>query len=183
MTPADSSLPFPWRPFSAEVINQWGHWAAQVLSGTICATILLRVWSPEPAGAVSILAPPTLVAVVLTSWLLMRRHDRRLCEHCMTDMPLNPSDSAARYHRRLATAHLGSNKVLAIGYLTVLVGSALLPGTRGLVIWSLAQASMIYLLICYTTHRRLQPWCPACRGDGDGIAKSPDPAPRGFQNA
>ncbi len=185
MTMAGSSMPFPSRPFSAEVLNRWGHWAAQVLAGTICATILLRVYPMVPSRPLLVVAPPVLMALVLTSWLLMRRHDRRLCEHCMTAMPLNPSESAVRHRRRLATAHLGSNKPLVLAYLVVLTSAAFLPGTVGLVIWSAAQASMIYLLISYTTHRRLQPWCPQCRGGGrdDDTVDSPDPVPHGFQNA
>jgi hypothetical protein len=44
---------------------------------------------------------------------------------------------------------------------------------------------MIYLVLSYTTHRRLQPWCPACSG-GDGgreDADAPEPIPTGSHNA
>lgn len=184
MTMASSPMPFSSRPFAAEVLNRWGHWAAQLLIGTICAAILLRLHPIAPTDSMSVIAPVAVMAFVVISWLLMRKHDRRLCEHCMSAMPLNASESAVRHHRRLATAHLGSNKRLMIAYFAVLIGSAFLPGTVGLVIWSAAQASMIYLLLSYTTHRRLQPWCPACRGRGDDQnVDSPDPVPTGVHDA
>jgi hypothetical protein len=185
MTMASSSMPFSSRPFTAVVINRWGHWAAQLLIGAICAAILLRVVPIAPDNLMAVGAPVALMTLVVVTWLLMRKHDRRLCEHCMTAMPLNAAESAARYRRRLATAHLGSNKLLVVAYLAVLVGSVFLPGRVGLAIWAIAQATMIYLLLSYTTHRRLQPWCRACRGRGgeDEKVDTPDPVPHGFQNA
>lgn len=185
MTMASSSMPFSSRPFTADVINRWGHWAAQLLIGAISAAILLRILPIAPDNPMAVGAPLALMTLVVVSWLLMRKHDRRLCERCMTAMPLNASESATRYRRRLATAHLGSNKPLVVAYLAVLIGSAFLPGAVGLAIWAIAQASMIYLLLSYTTHRRLQPWCRSCRGRGDegDSVDSPDPVPHGFQNA
>src|SRR5664279_658049 len=166
MTMASSSVPFSSRPFTANVINRWGHWAAQLLIGTICAAIMLRIFPIAPDNPMAVGAPLALITLVIVSWLLMRKHDRRLCEHCMTAMPLNASESATRYRRRLATAHLGSNKLLVVLYLAILIGSAFLPGAGGLAIWAIAQATMVYLLLSYTTHRRLQPWCRSCRGRG-----------------
>ena len=67
-----------------------------------------------------------------------------------------------------------------IPYFAVLIGSSFLPGQSGLLIWALVQTSMIYLILAYATHRRLQPWCPWCQsGDGGGEDDpvSPDPVP------
>jgi hypothetical protein len=36
---------------------------------------------------------------------------------------------------------------------------------------------MIYLILAYTTHRRLQPWCPWCRSDGGGEHEDTSPTP------
>lgn len=176
------ALPFPSRPNSARIVNRCGHWGAQTIIGTIVAAILLRVHPISPDSSLSVSVPVALMALVIASWLLMRKHDRRLCEHCLTAMPLNASEMAVHRRRRLATAHLGANKKLVFGYFAVLIGSAFIPGTIGLIIWSVAQASLIYLLLSYTTHRTLQPWCPACRGRGEGESvDAPEPVPQGSQ--
>ena len=185
MTMAGASMPFPSRPFGAGVMNRWGHWASQLLIATIVLAILLRVRPISPGSLMALLAPVALMALVIASWVMMRKHDRRLCEHCMSAMPLDASRSAVRYKHRLATAHLGSSKPLVVGYFIALIGSAFIPGTVGMIIWTTMQLSMIYLLLSYTTHRRLQPWCRGCRGRGgeDESVDSPEPVPHGFQNA
>jgi len=57
---------------------------------------------------------------------------------------------------------------------------------NGLVIWTAVQASMIYLVLSYSSHRMLQPWCPLCSDNGGGNWKdveTPDPVPQGYQPA
>jgi hypothetical protein len=158
-----------------------GHWASQALIGSILAAIALRLAPIQTANPLALVLPLLLMLLVIVSWLRMRDHDRRLCERCMSSMPLNPSQNAARYRRRFATAHLGSNKLLVVAYLLVLVGSAFVPGPIGVWVWAPVQASMIYLILCSVTHRRLQPWCPKCQGEGGGESSShsPDPMPQG----
>jgi hypothetical protein len=115
---------------------------------------------------------------------MMRAHDRTLCEHCVASMPLNPSEQAVRYKRRFWMSHTGAERRFIVPYLVVLLGSNFFPGTIGRIAWAVIQASMIYLILSYSTHRRLQPWCPWCRegGGGDEIVESPDPVPsRGRQ--
>jgi hypothetical protein len=157
-----------------------------MLIGAILCAIALRL-HPLPAGSViSLMVPIGVMALVITSWLLMRQHDRRLCESCMGTMPLNAAEVAAKRRRRFAVTHLGSNKPLVAAYLIVLIGSAFIPGLVGLVIWTAAQASMIYLVLAYSSHRKLQPWCPWCneRGPGeDEVIDAPDPVPHGYQPA
>jgi hypothetical protein len=158
-----------------------GHWASQVLIGSVVAAIALRLTPIQTSSPLALLVPLLLMLLVVVSWLRMRDHDRRLCERCMSSMPLNPSLVAARYRRRFATTHLGSNKPLMIAYLLVLVGSAFLPGRTGTWIWAAVQTTMIYLILSSVTHRRLQPWCPKCQGEGGGESTSltPDPMPHG----
>jgi hypothetical protein len=167
--------------------TRWGHLSPHVLIAAIVACIVL-VLRPLPPGSVaSLVAPAALVGGVLLSWLAMRQHDGRLCEYCVAGMPINPTESASRYRGRLAVAHLGSNRKAVAAYLLVLVGSSVLlvggsPALRmvGPYVWSAVQATMIYLVLCHTTHRRLQPWCPQCRGGGGGDeAVDRDPAPSG----
>jgi hypothetical protein len=120
---------------------------------------------------------------VIATWLIMRRHDRRLCEHCMSSMPLNPSEQAKRYKRRFWMAHTGSERRFMVPYLVVLIGSNFATSTVGRVFWACMQASMIFLILSYSTHRRLQPWCPWCQDGGGGSERthddpvSPDPDP------
>jgi hypothetical protein len=165
----------------SDVFVRSGHWASQVLIGSIVGAIALRVAPIQTSDPLALLVPLLLMLLVVVSWLRMRDHDRRLCERCMASMPLNPSLAAQRYRRRFATTHLGSNKPLMISYLLVLVGSAFLPGPAGTWIWATVQATMIYLILSSVTHRRLQPWCPKCQGEGGGESSShtPDPMPQG----
>ena len=182
MSSFDVSLPWPIR-----AANRWGHWGAQLLIGAILATIAL-VLKPLPYdNPIATMAPIALFLLVVASWLLMRQHDRRLCENCIASMPLNASELAARYRRRLTVAHLGSNLRVVIPYFVVLIGSNffllgsnLLPGTLGEYTWAAIQSTMIYLVLAYSTHRKLQPWCPQCNGGGDGV-DAPDPVPSGSE--
>lgn len=178
-------------PWPARGANQWGHWGAQMLVGAIVATVLL-VLRPLPAdNPAALFIPVALFLFVIGSWIMMRQHDRRLCEHCMSSMPLDASAVAARYGRRFTFAHLGSNRRWVVGYLVVLIGSnfvlldtALLPASASRWVWAAVQATMIYLILAYSTHRKLQPWCPQCRDDGGGdTVDAPEPVPTGSQHA
>ena len=162
-----------------------GHFAPQLLIAMILLAVLIGVHPIGDPTSPAVLALPVLVMfMVLGTWALMRQHDRRLCEHCIASMPLNPSESAARYGRRFWTAHAGSNPRIMLPYLVILLGSNFLvplyptPLARG--VWAAIQLSMIYLIKSYATHRRLQPWCPQCQG-GDGRSEDdeviPDPDP------
>jgi hypothetical protein len=83
--------------------------------------------------------------------------------------------------------HLGSDRRVVAGYLLMLVFAnvLLLPGpgmaqTLGRYAWAGVQATLIYLVVCHNTHRRLQPWCPECEGGGPGDDERLDsPAPSG----
>jgi len=164
----------------------WGHHSAKLLIATIIGAIYLRIEPLPPGSMVSLLAPIAIMVLVVISWLLIRAHSRRLCEACMSAMPLNAAAVAARNTRRFQVTHLGSNRPLVLAYFAVLVASAFIPGTIGLVIWTAVQASMIYLVLSYSSHRMLQPWCPLCSDNGGGNWKdveTPDPVPQGYQPA
>ena len=185
MTAFDMSMP---RPRATNL----GHWGAQILIGSIAAAIALVVRPLPPENPFSVILPVSLFAFVIGSWLLMRQHDRRLCESCMASMPLNAAELSLRYRRRFAVAHLASNRPLMIAYLLTLVASnfvlldsPLLPQLVGRYVWALLQTTMIYLILASTTHRRLQPWCPQCKGGGgeNEDVEAPDPVPTGFQHA
>jgi hypothetical protein len=156
-----------------------GHYAPVVLMAAIGAAIAVGL-HPLP-GALLFTVPIALLSLVLISWLLLRRHDRRLCELCVAAMPLDPSRQAARYARRFRLAHIGSEPRKLIPYLVVLIGSNFAPGPIGRIFWALVQSSMIYLILSYSTHRRLQPWCPVCSQGGGGSEHedpvTPDPRP------
>jgi hypothetical protein len=170
--------------------GRWGHHAPTVLTGVIVAYIVFVLRPPPPGSLAGVVAPSVLVAILLSSWVAMRRHDRRLCEFCVAGMPINPAEAAIRYRRRLALAHLGSHRTIASAYVVVLLGSNLLilggpPLLRlcGPYVWAGVQATMIYLVLSHTTHRRLQPWCPQCAGGDDGDhALEQDPEPSGSRS-
>lgn len=172
---------------SGQGASRWGHWAPQILIAAIAATVLLAVRPLPVDNPLAALSPLLLVVVVVITWFQMRRHDRGLCELCVRAMPLNPSESAARYRRRLALAHAGSHRRVLVAYLAVLLGSDLLVAVApsalqrpALMLWAAVQSTLVYLVLSHVTHRRLQPWCVQCGGRGDGpddvVAPTPEPS-------
>lgn len=160
-------LPSSGRPEWYRIGARWGHAAPQLLSGAIVAVIALGIRTTPPT-LLTTMAGVGLLTFVLLTWLQLRQHDRRLCETCVMSLPLNAAEHAARLRRRFWVAHAGSNPWLLVPYLAVLIGSNFLLSPAGRMVWALVQASMIYLLLSYTSHRRLQPWCPWCSGGGGG---------------
>ena len=163
-----------------------GHWAPQVLVAVIAASIVSVLWPPAYDAPAAVVVPATLVALVLLSWVGLRQHERRLCEECMASLPLDPAGAALRYRARLAVAHLATDLRLVVGYLLVLVtGSVVLldlatvPAHVGRPLWVALQLTLVYLVLSYSTHRRLQPWCRRCSGGGDDHVETPDPLPTG----
>jgi hypothetical protein len=159
----DDSVRMPW---GSRLTDRLGHHANEILIVSIVAVVGLGL-HPLP-GAFAFTVPIAVFGVVLLSWLLMRQHDRRLCERCVLSMPLNPSEQSIRYKRRFWMAHTGSEPRFLIPYLIVLISSNFATSTVGRIGWAVVQLSMIYLIQSSTTHRRLQPWCPWCSGGGGG---------------
>ena len=156
-------------------VDVLGHHAAQLLIGAIVAVVMLP-FLPLP-GVFVFTLPLALFGFVILCWVLMRQHDRRLCELCMLSMPLNPSEQSVRYKRRFWVAHSGGEPRVVVPYLIVLIGSNFVIDTITRIGWALIQSTMIYLIMSYSTHRRLQPWCPWCRGDGGGGREDEDATP------
>lgn len=166
-------------PGSGRLVGWWGHCAPQSLMVAIFAVILLKL-RPVEDPFLNLTVAVSLMAFILSTWLVMRRHDRGLCEHCMASMPLNPSAMAVRYKRRFWLTHTGSEMRFVIPYLVVLIGLGFATTPIGVIAWTIAQTTMIYAILAYATHRRLQPWCPWCREGGGGAdeeAVTPDPVP------
>src|SRR5690242_18699648 len=82
----------------SRVLNAWGHYATDVISVVIVTLVAFR-FLPPPRVTVLPIASLLFVAVV-GSWVLLRRHDRRLCEPCLASMPLDPSRRAQRLDYR-----------------------------------------------------------------------------------
>jgi len=161
---------------AGEGLRRWGHHAPRILVGAIGALVIMRIYPPPLQ--LQLLVSIALVVAVLGSWLALRRHDTGLCEPCLAAMPLNPAERAERYAARFRVAHLGSERRYVLGYLVVLLGANFIPGRAGLLIWSLVELSMVYLILAYSTHRKLQPWCPQCQGGGGQERERPDvPSP------
>lgn len=162
-------------PRGARVGDVWGHFAPEVLCATIVAAVVLGV--RPPSGALTVTLPVALMTLVVASWLMMRRHDRRLCEQCMASMPLNAAERALRYQRRFWLSHAGTEPRFLVPYFVVLVGSNFFPGTWGRIVWALIQCTMVYLIMSHVTHRRFQPWCPWCSSGGGGSEHDTDVTP------
>jgi hypothetical protein len=160
-------------PGRGRVADAIGHYASNVLIAAIVGVVLTGL-HPMP-GIFMLTVPVALVGIVLITWILMRQHDRRLCEQCMFSMPLNPAERATRYSRRFWMAHTGAEPRFMIPYVVVLFSSNFATTTIGRICWALIQLSMIYLVLSYSTHRKLQPWCPWCsdHGGGDHVDEVP----------
>lgn len=167
--------------FAARLSVRCGHSAYVLLCAAIVVVIAMGLY-PLP-GVAALTVPLAVLVVVLASWLAMRRHDRSLCERCVAALPLNPAERAARCQRMFWVTHRGLEPRYLVPYLIVLIGSNFATSTPGRLAWAIIQSSMIYLILAYTWHRRLQPWCPWCRGDGGGgerddVAPPPPPVDR-----
>lgn len=160
-------------PWTSRLRQRWGHHSPELLITAIGVAIVLAF---HPVGGLltGALVSISLMAFVIATWLVLRKHDRGLCEHCMASMPLNPSEQAKRYKRRFWMAHTGSERRFIVPYMIVLIASNFAQSTPGRIFWAVMQASMIFLILSYATHRRLQPWCPWC-SDGGGGDDAVDP--------
>ncbi len=154
-------------PYSGGIYRRWGHLAPQFLSAAILIAIALGI-KPGTLNALTLVGTLSLLIFVIVTWVLMRQHDRRLCESCAASLPLNAAECAARYRRRFWLAHAGGDWRLTAPYLIVLIASNFLTGMAGRLCWAVVQSSMIYLILAYDSHRRFQPWCPRCASGGEG---------------
>ena len=165
--------------------TRWGHHGRTIFVSVIGVMAVLTVRpAPYPPG-VKPLVSLTFAAILVATWLEMRKHDRALCERCVADFPLNPAEAAVTYRRRLAMVHLLAERRAAICYLAVILVACLLPPLApaafrvpALAVWLAALGSLAYLLLSGVTHRRLQPWCPQCgpQGGSDKV-ETPEPSP------
>jgi hypothetical protein len=118
-----------------------------------------------------------LAAVVFLA-ISIFAHNRHLCERCIASLPLDAATVARRYAMRFRVAHLFERKLFALCYLTAVVGSSFLyahpVGRYG---WAAVEASLVYLLLVYVTHQRLQPWCPHCENGGEERTAPSRPTP------
>ncbi|MDT4989025.1 MAG: hypothetical protein QOI74_3119 [Micromonosporaceae bacterium] len=154
-----------------------GHYAPGMLA-TLVGSLIVLTLVPAASSYVAWQVVMVVFAVVIFLALSILAHNRHLCERCIAAMPLDAATVAGRYAVRFRVAHLFERKLFALCYLTTVVGSALLyfhPIARyG---WAAVQASLIYLLLVYVTHQRLQPWCPHCRNGGQEQTTPTTPSP------
>jgi hypothetical protein len=144
-----------------------GHYAPWFLVALVGAFIGLTL-APDAFSFLSWQVLIVLLAFALFSGVSILLHNRQLCERCIAALPLDAATVADRYSLRFRTAHLFERKLIAIGYLaTVLASSFLSTHPVGRYAWALAQVSLIYLVLVYVTHQRLQPWCPYCKNGGE----------------
>jgi len=156
-----------WGDGGDHAAGRLGHHASALLIAALVAVIAIGL--VPPPGLLGVTLPLALFALTITTFLMMRQHDRRLCEACAAALPLNPAERAQKLHRRFWMAHTGAEPRFLVPYLVVLLGANFAATTTvGKLLWAAVQSSMIYLILSARTHRILQPWCPWCRGGGGG---------------
>jgi hypothetical protein len=158
----------------SRIIGHYAPWFLAILVGALIALTLL----PAVASFVPWQAQVVLLAVAVFLGLSILAHNRRLCERCIASLPLDASTVADRYAVRFRVAHLFESRLFALCYLGAVAGSSFLyshpVGRYG---WAVAQASLVYLLLVYVTHQRLQPWCPHCKNGGEEQTAPTTPSP------
>jgi hypothetical protein len=156
------------------IVGHYAPWFLAVLVGTLIALTLVPAAAPLVAWPVLLV----LLGAVIYFALTIFAHNRHLCERCIASVPLDASTVASRYALRFRVAHLFERKLFAFGYLAAVVGTSFLYahpiGKYG---WAVTQASLVYLLLVYVTHQRLQPWCPHCENGGEERTVPTTPAP------
>jgi hypothetical protein len=163
-----------WARGHGRAIDVLGHYATEALIGAIVAVVAVTVL-PLP-GLFAFTVPVALFGLVILCFLLMREHDRRLCEMCMLSMPLNAAERASQFQLRFWLAHSATNPRVIVPYMVVLIGSNFAIGVITQYGWAAIQLTMVYLVLAYSTHRKLQPWCPWC-SDGGGGSHVEDSSP------
>jgi hypothetical protein len=159
---------------TSRIIGHYAPWLLAALVGLLIALTLVPVASAYVGWQALIVLLP--VAGFLAFAIFA--HNRHLCERCIASVPLEASTVAGRHAVRFRVAHLFERRVFAFCYLAALVGSSFLYShPAGRYVWAAAQASLIYLLLVYVTHQRLQPWCPHCRNGGQEQRASTTPSP------
>ncbi len=154
--------------------GHYAPWALAVLVGGLIALTVVP-------GAAAFVPWPALVALLVVAGYLglaILAHNRRLCERCIASLPLDASTVAARHRTRFRVAHLFERRAFAVAYLGTVLASALVAAHPvGRYVWAAAEASLVYLLLVYVTHQRLQPWCPRCRAGGEELTAPTTPSP------
>jgi hypothetical protein len=158
----------------SKIVGHYAPWLLAVLVGSLVVLTLV----PAAASYVPWQAMAMLLVVVGYLAVTLLAHNRRLCERCIASLPLDASTVAGRYAVRFRVAHLFERKLFAVCYLGTVAGSSLLAahpvGRYG---WAAVEASLVYLLLAYVTHQRLQPWCPHCRNGGEELMAPTTPTP------
>jgi hypothetical protein len=126
----------------------------------IATALVIGIGLKPLPGVLNFFGPLALVTVVFVSFAMMRSHDRKLCELCLSDFPMTPAKDAKQLRRRLWLVHTLAEPRFMVLYVAALIGSNFVPGLVGRGIWAALQLSLIYLILSLQSHRRLQPWCP-----------------------
>src|SRR4051812_14968670 len=98
-----------------------GHHAPRILLGVVAALVALTV-APMPAQvSTQLLFGGLMTLMVLTVVLAVAifSHNRKLCERCISSVPLNASAVASKYSARFRVAHFFERKLFALAYLAV----------------------------------------------------------------
>jgi hypothetical protein len=151
-----------------------GHHAPRALVGVVLILILLTLFPAFVSW--QLLAAMLVIAVMLA--LSVFAHNRGLCSQCIGSLPLDAPAVATRYSARFRVAHLFERKIVAYGYLgVVVVSSCFALDPAGKYVSAAVQASLAYLLLAYVNHQRLQPWCPFCENGGEELTAPAAPTP------
>lgn len=192
MTTLDNDLPE--RPLFLRAAQLVGHHKTRVWTAYVACTLIGGITLGLLDAPLLII--PAVVALLAAGALVMKlegMHDRRLCEGCISSLPLNPSEAAARKDRPLRAVHWTNNRrplflllvafsiaVPVSGFLVQLRWRWHLPGSLPFILSGFAMLLVwLWFVRAFDIHRRLSPWCPYCRrrGGGGGLhMPSPEPA-------
>lgn len=168
-----TSIPEPSR-FSAWLAHQSLPITAVTAALVIASNTIDNSW----LASASVIA----MAAWIASGAYRIQHDRRLCEQCMSAMPLDGPQRAQHRAGRLRACHAMQSRTATLCRFAMLAGGILAAKPWSMVLMDVLFVAAAVDEFLLATHRPLQPWCPQCHwGDGGGGDDEhvDDPVPTG----
>lgn len=130
-------------------------------------------------------------SLLVMAWFAMNDHERKLCDRCIAQWPLDPQAEVVKHDRALRGVHFlynhrprwggryGLSILFAVLFLAIYAPVSVFgpEWARWLVDAALNLVFIPWLLWVTYQHKRLDGWCPYCRHRGPGQMTA-DPVPQ-----
>lgn len=170
----------------------WGHRSITLQTPStvlVWSLIVVNWWADEQIDRLGVVYALVLVAAVLIHISLLlgeMAHEKWLCwrDVASATVLLDPQTAVEKNRNTLAFAHKRKAQLVYTAGLApvVLIGFRVhnwpMPGRVAATVAAVVGVGcVLYLNHVSRTHRRLQPWCPFCRGGRGDTDTTPAPTP------